>query len=182
MRIIAGKWRRRRVVVTSHRALRPSGDRVRETLFNWLNPFLPGARCLDLFAGSGVLSFEALSRGAAEVTMVEKDTEIVGQLTQSADQFDATGMSIIHRDALVWLAETHPRAFDIIFLDPPFHDRILRDTLGRLVDGWLSPRGLIYVESGEKLADEILPEQLEWTKHAQLGNVSIGLARMRDLP
>ena len=176
MRIIAGQWRRRRIPVLSHPSLRPSGDRVRETLFNWLNPYLNGAQCLDLFAGSGVLGLEALSRGAGAATLVEKDTQLAGQLTALSAQFNHPGLTIIHGDALDWLRKTAPVPQNIVFLDPPFNQDLLQPTIALLQTGWLAPHALIYVESGNNLADLALPGSLEWTKHARVGNVSLGLA------
>lgn len=179
MRIIAGQWRRRRIPVISHEQLRPSGDRVRETLFNWLNPYLEGARCLDLFAGTGVLGLEALSRGAAEATLVEKDLQLARQLKVLSEQLDHPGLTIIHREALEWLRMAEPEPYDIVFLDPPFKEDLLQASMALLETGWLAHHGKIYVESGEELSETMLPESLEWTKRARLGNVSLGLAATR---
>ena len=179
MRIIAGQWRRRRIPVIPHEQLRPSGDRVRETLFNWLNPYLEGARCLDLFAGTGVLGLEALSRGAAKATLVEKDLELARQLKVLSEQFAHPGLTIIHREALDWLRMAEPEPYDIVFLDPPFKEDLLQASIALLQTGWLARHGKIYVESGEELSETMLPESLEWTKRARLGNVSLGLAATR---
>ena len=179
VRIIAGQWRRRRIPVTPHEQLRPSGDRVRETLFNWLTPYLDGARCLDLFAGTGVLGIEALSRGAVKATLVEKDFQLASQLKVLSEQFDHPGLTIIHREALNWLRTAKPEPYDIVFLDPPFKENLLPASLDLLQAGWLTPEAQIYIESGEELSEFLLPESLEWTKRARLGNVSLGLAATR---
>ena len=179
VRIIAGQWRRRRIPITPHEQLRPSGDRVRETLFNWLTPYLDGACCLDLFAGTGVLGIEALSRGALKATLVEKDVQLAAQLNALSEQFDHPGLTIIHREALDWLRTTEPEPYDIVFLDPPFKENLLHASLELLQAGWLAPHAKIYIESGEELSEFVLPESLEWTKRARLGNVSLGLAATR---
>ena len=176
MRIIAGTWRSRRIPVLPHASLRPSSDRARETLFNWLNPYVEGARCLDLFAGSGVLGFEALSRGAAEAIFVENDSRVVSQLQSTAALFNHPGVTIFQRDASDWLGTTPPIPQDLIFLDPPFGEDSLIATITQLQTGWLASSGIIYVESGRNLDEISLPTTLEWTKRAQIGNVSLGLA------
>ncbi|MGR8947613.1 MAG: 16S rRNA (guanine(966)-N(2))-methyltransferase RsmD [Gammaproteobacteria bacterium] len=179
VRIIAGQWRSRRITVPADADVRPTGDRVRETLFNWLAPTISGARCLDLFAGSGVLSFEALSRGAASATLLEKNPQTVKWLTETAKSFDSAATTIINQDALSWL-DTAPRdPFNLVFLDPPFGSDLLPVALDRLVHGWLSSDATVYVESAEYLPDLTIPANLQWTKHARLGNVSIALAANR---
>ncbi len=150
MRIGAGRWRGRRLRFPPAASLRPTPGRVRETLFNWLAPRLPGARCLDLFAGSGALGFEALSRAAAEAVLVEQHGAAAAALRQNAQALKAEGARIVERDALEFLK--HPAgAFDIVFLDPPY----ARDGAGLLEEclrllaqgGWLRPGGLVYIEA-----------------------------------
>lgn len=152
VRIIAGKWRGRRLDFPSLDGLRPTGDRVRETLFNWLQPELPGALCLDLFAGSGALGFEAVSRGARRVTLIEKDPSAVKGLLRTRDQLgiNSREVEIIHQDALAWLQKDPGDAtrFDIVFVDPPFNSPLAESALIALArHDWLSPGALVYIES-----------------------------------
>ena len=119
IRIIGGKWRGRRLSVIKAPGLRPTPDRVRETLFNWMNKKIINAHCLDLFSGTGALSFEALSRGASEVTMVESDPNVVKNLTKTADILESKSHHIKCADATTWLKD-QTKHYDIIFLDPPF--------------------------------------------------------------
>ena len=130
--------------------LRPTPDRVRETLFNWLGQDLTGLRCLDLFAGSGILGFEAASRGATEVVMVEANARVAGVLAQNAATLKASGVELIRGDALEFARSVSSR-FDIVFLDPPYRQGWLEriePLLGRI----LLPDGLLYVESERSLA------------------------------
>ncbi len=145
IRIIGGRWRGSRIPVAVREQLRPSADRVRETLFNWLAPELPGARCLDLFAGTGVLGFEALSRGAATSVLVEKDAALVKRLQAVKERLKAEHAEVYGADVLAWL-NGPATPYDIVFLDPPFHREMLKSVLARLVCGWLAPRALLYVE------------------------------------
>ena len=156
--------------------VRPSGDRARETLFNWLTPSIDGARCLDMFAGSGVLAFEALSRGAACATLVDISASTIELLQQTSAAFDHPQVEIVHQDVFRWLVSTRRREFDIVFLDPPFGEDLLFPALECLADGWLSRGAKIYLESNEFLPELPLPASLRWTKHARLGNVSIAVA------
>ena len=148
VRIIAGKWRSRLVKFPPAIALRPTPDRVRETLFNWLGQRLDGLACLDLFAGSGALGFEALSRGAARVVMVERDRAVARQLRDSARDLDARA-DVIESDALAWLART-PERFDIAFVDPPFAADLAVRALA-LLPRCLREGARVYVESGTRL-------------------------------
>lgn len=145
IRIIAGQWRGTRIPVASREQLRPSADRVRETLFNWLAPEMPGARCLDLFAGTGVLGFEALSRGAAASVLVEKDAALVTRMQAVKERLKAEHAAVEGADVLAWL-NGPATPYDIVFLDPPFHREMVAATLARLARGWLAPRALVYIE------------------------------------
>lgn len=152
IRIIAGKWRGRRLDFPALDGLRPTGDRVRETLFNWLQPDLPGATCLDLFAGSGALGFEAASRGAHRVTMIEKELAAFNALQGNQDRLttNTNELEIIHGDALTWLRRSPSAAkhFDIVFIDPPFNSTLADAALSALTaGGWLSDSALVYIES-----------------------------------
>jgi len=147
LRIIGGIWRGRRLRFPPLPEIRPTPDRVRETLFNWLAGRVPGARCLDLFAGSGALGLEALSRGAAQVTFVERDCAAAGEISARLAEWRAHGASVEHADARRFLERTPAAPFDIVFLDPPFASTLLEETAARLEQGgWLADGGLIYVE------------------------------------
>ncbi len=147
IRIIGGQWRGRRLAVPPGEVVRPSADRVRETLFNWLMPRLPGARCLDLFAGTGVLGFEALSRGATMTTFLERDPGVLRRLQGAREMLSAVQAEILGYDALAWLAEREPVAYDIIFVDPPFTAGLVDKVLALLDRGWLAADGVVYVEA-----------------------------------
>lgn len=179
VRIISGIWRSRLITVPAIPGVRPTGDRVRETLFNWLGPYLPGARCLDLYAGSGVLAFEALSRGAHSASLVDGDIAVVSQLKQTLASFSHPLATIHHADGPTWLSNTTPQAFDIIFLDPPFDSELMEKSLSLIEPAWLADKALIYVETSGHIEDLKLPRALEWTKRTQVGNVGIGLATRR---
>ncbi len=148
VRIIGGRWRRRQLAFPDLSDLRPTADRVRETLFNWLGQDLTGLDCLDLFAGSGALGFEAASRGARRVVLVEQERAAVRALQDNARLLGATELQVIHADAQRWL-ERAPAAgaeFDVVFLDPPFRLGLLPGLLAR-VRPHLREGGCIYVES-----------------------------------
>ncbi len=146
VRIIGGTWRGRRLPVLPLEAVRPTADRVRETLFNWLAPRLPGARCLDVFAGTGVLGFEALSRGAGAVTLIDNDPRVLAQLEATRARLDAGHAEILGYDARAWLAQRQPVAYDIVFCDPPFAAELIIETLGLLTRGWVAAEGVVYIE------------------------------------
>lgn len=147
IRIIAGQWRGRKLPVPHLPGLRPTTDRVRETLFNWLAPALAEARCLDCYAGSGALGFEALSRYAAETTFIELDKTAARQLQQNLQRLNPAQATILNTDTLQALSQAG-RPFDIVFVDPPFRKGLLDETLQLLENnGWLGQEALIYVES-----------------------------------
>lgn len=148
VRIIGGQWRRRSLQFPDLPGLRPTPDRVRETLFNWLGQRLDGLRCLDLFAGSGALGFEAASRGAAEVVMVEQDARAMAALRKNREVLGADRVDLVAADGLAWLAGT-PGVFDLIFLDPPFQAGLLPQVLPRAATR-LAPEGRIYAEFGTR--------------------------------
>ena len=150
VRITAGRWRGRKLRFPATDDLRPSGDRVRETLFNWLLTELPGARCLDLFAGSGALGFEAASRQTSTVVMIEQNREACRALRQHCEDLAADDVTVIQGDAIAWLEANRAsfKPFDIVFLDPPFMSPLLSTALRALEEGdWLSPQVLIYIET-----------------------------------
>jgi len=147
LRIIAGRWRGRRWQFPSGE-IRPTGDRVRETLFNWLQGRLAGRRCLDLYAGSGALGLEALSRGAAHCVFVDRDVQVLAALGALLQEWGAASheAQLEHSEALGFLARA-PQPFDLVFLDPPFAGEELSRSMLRLEGGgWLAPAGLVYVE------------------------------------
>ena len=150
VRIIGGKWRSRVVRFPAAAQLRPTPDRVRETLFNWLGQRLDGLACLDLFAGSGALGFEALSRGAGRVVMVERDRGVAASLRENARLLEASGLEVVNAEALAWLARGHER-FDLAFVDPPYASRLALEALAAL-PGHLAEGARVYVESAEPLA------------------------------
>lgn len=173
LRIIGGKWRGRKIAITAVEGLRPTSDRVRETLFNWLAPFITGARVLDLFAGSGVLSFEALSRGATEATQVEASSIAAKQLKMAAQTLQTNDCHIINTKAEIWLNQYRNQSgYDVVFLDPPFANELLPDLLPQLeASGCLKRNALIYVESGSALTDSITPPEWSLHRHKKAGQV-----------
>jgi 16S rRNA (guanine966-N2)-methyltransferase len=149
VRIIAGKWRSRIVKFPAAAQLRPTPDRVRETLFNWLGQRLDGLACLDLFAGSGALGFEALSRGASRVVMVERDRDIARGLRESALTLEAAGLDVVESDALAYVTRAGER-FDLVFLDPPYATDLAVRSMAALPPR-LNPGARVYIESGAAL-------------------------------
>ncbi|HQU16210.1 MAG: 16S rRNA (guanine(966)-N(2))-methyltransferase RsmD [Chromatiales bacterium 21-64-14] len=180
LRIIGGRWRGRPVPFPPVPGLRPTPDRVRETLFNWLQPVIAGARCLDLFAGSGALGLEAASRGAAEVVLVERETRVVEGLQDLVRRLDAPEVQVVRADALAWLANP-VRAFDVVFLDPPFAEsELLADCARRLEDGgWLAPGAYLYLEAGGRAGLPPLPAAWRLVRSKRAGRVGYHLA-VRD--
>ena len=177
VRIIGGEHRGRKLPFPDLPGLRPSGDRVRETLFNWLQPVIINARCLDLFAGSGALGLEAASRGAREVVMLDQAAQVVRQLEANRDLLGLTQVQIIKADALRWL-EQYPRPFDVVFVDPPFAANLLSEVCAKLEDrGWLASDAFIYLEEDADRDFPDLPENWRLYRQQQAGQVRFGLAR-----
>lgn len=152
VRIIGGQWRRRVLHFPDLPGLRPTPDRVRETLFNWLGQRLAGQRCLDLFAGSGALGFEAASRGARSVTLVERDRQAWAGLRATRELLAADQVELVLADGTAWLASCRD-TFDLIFLDPPFQSGVLERVLPEAATR-LAPEGKIYAEFGSRPAFE----------------------------
>lgn len=176
LRIIGGEWRGRKLRFPDVEGLRPTTDRVRETLFNWLAPVIHGARCLDLFAGSGALGLEALSRGAAEVAFVDSDRRAVQSLQENLALLKDERGSVVQGDALSFLRGS-PRPFDVVFLDPPFRKELLRPCLELLCHGgWLSDTARLYLEVEQELGVPQLPEGWEMVRSKKAGQVIYGLA------
>ena len=172
LRIVAGKWRSRLLDIADVPGLRPTSERVRETLFNWLAPSIQGARCLDLFAGTGALGFEALSRGATSVVFVENSRRAAIAIEKSSQILDASG-AIIHRgDADDYVRNAQPASFDIIFRDPPFADDRLEALCGQIDEqGILAPGGRIYLEQDRAKPETPLPDRWRILKDKAAGNV-----------
>lgn len=181
VRIIGGEWRGRRLAIPAATEVRPTPDRVRETLFNWLGPVLPGARCLDLFAGTGVLGFEALSRGAAEALFVETDAVLVRALQGRIVELQA-GARALRCDALNLLATLPDKHFEVIFADPPYA-MSLADVLVQL-RGWVAPEHWIYVERSAERGGQTIEDLVAAVPGARIlklgraAGVAYGLIRL----
>ena len=182
VRIIGGRWRGRRLPVADLPGLRPSGDRCRETLFNWLAPRLRGARCADLFAGTGALGLEAASRGAASVVLVEKAAVAARALRENValltERDDAASIEVVQGDALQWLADCADARLDLVFLDPPFDAGLEAEAMELLRGGeCLPPGGLVYVETARQ-ANEFTPDSAwDVLKDKTLGDVRMRLLK-----
>lgn len=163
LRIIGGRWRGSRIAIPPLDSIRPSPDRVRETLFNWLQQQVVGARCLDLFAGSGALGIEALSRGAAHVTFVDREPQVARHLAQTLERLPgASDAKIVAADALAFLRRERQQ-FDIAFLDPPYASDVLDQACNALADGWLAPEAYVYLEC--PAARPLPPLPAGWRAH-----------------
>ena len=181
VRIIGGSWRGRRIEIVDGVELRPTPDRVRETLFNWLMPVLPGARCLDLYAGTGALGLEALSRGAAESWFVERDARAAAALEATLLRFGGQGKGrVLATDAKRWLKTPPLAAFDVVFLDPPYAANNLADLCTLLARGWLAPQAWVYLETSRSQSLPVLPEGWQWHRESQAGDVRYALATVRS--
>lgn len=176
IRIIGGTHRGRKLRFADVSGLRPTPDRVRETLFNWLAPRIPGARCLDLFAGSGALGFEAMSRGAGEVVFVDNHSQAVKSLRDNIELLGEDKAEVVQADALHWLDKPAAEPFDIIFLDPPFRRDLLETCCQRIVSGgWLSSKAVVYVERESEATPPSLPEGWVIDSPKTAGQVTYGL-------
>ncbi|HLF66588.1 MAG TPA: 16S rRNA (guanine(966)-N(2))-methyltransferase RsmD [Gammaproteobacteria bacterium] len=176
LRIIGGSLRSRQITVLDESALRPTPNRIRETLFNWLRIDIIGAHCLDLFAGSGALGFEALSREAKSVTFVEKDPRIMRQLKQNSETLGTEHTQFILQDALAYLKKATDQTFDIIFLDPPYAENLLQPCLTLLhAQAFLNPHTKIYLEHDHPLSEIVFPENMSLIQHKKAGHVYYGL-------
>jgi 16S rRNA (guanine966-N2)-methyltransferase len=181
VRIVAGKWRGRFLPVDDAPGLRPSSERVRETLFNWLAADLEGAHCLDLFAGTGVLGLEALSRGAASATFVERSPKVAATLRRSIATLGA-GDTVLHMgDAFAWLGRAAPQRYDLVFLDPPYSLESLTDLCRLLHEKqWLAAGAGIYMEQDLHDRRPVLPDGFTVVREKTAGSVRYSLARTRD--
>ena len=181
VRIIGGEWRGRRLGIPAGTTVRPTPDRVRETLFNWLAARLPGARCLDLFAGTGVLGLEALSRGAGEAWFVERDAVLVRTLQRHIQELGANARTL-RGEAMDVLGTPPPKVFDVVFADPPYAMN-LADVLVNL-SSWLAPEHWVYVERPVERGGDALGKVVaavpgaRVVKHGRAARVAYGLIRL----
>lgn len=165
IRIIGGQWRGRKLPVPDSPGLRPTTDRVRETLFNWLAPSMVDARCLDCFAGSGALGLEALSRYAASTTLLEMERHVAQQLQKNLATLKAEYGKVVNTNTLTYLNQSGT-PHDVVFVDPPFRKGLLEETLNLLeVNGWLADSALIYVES--EVENGMPPVPANWELHRE---------------
>jgi 16S rRNA (guanine966-N2)-methyltransferase len=172
LRIIGGNWRGRKFRFPDAPNLRPTPDRVRETLFNWLRQDLEGLSCLDLYAGSGALGFEAASRNAKRVVQVDRVSAVCAALKQNCALLDAKAVEVVQGDVARFLAGT-AEVFDVVFLDPPFQQNWVAPCCRQLEDnGWLTPSARIYIETEKGLALEDLPENWQILRGKQAGAVA----------
>ena len=175
LRIIGGEWRSRFLPFPDVEGLRPTTDRIRETVFNWLQPVVPGANVLDMFAGSGALGFEALSRGAQSLTLLEMNAKAAKQLTENVRTLKTENAKVVQTDALSWLKQCEEK-FDLIFLDPPFNKGLLPECLALIESrNLLNPNAWIYIESEQDLSSLNLP--INWRLHRdkKAGQVRLSL-------
>lgn len=180
LRIIGGEWRGRKIRFPPVQAIRPTPDRVRETVFNWLQGVTPGSRCLDLYAGSGALGLEALSRGAREVVFVDVEPAVVRHIDDTLRTLGCERGRAVRADAGDFLAQP-ATPFDVIFLDPPFAAPVLPDICQRIeASGWLDGGGLVYIESPSAAGEPVLPPGWTLLKSKRAGEVGYHLAR-RDV-
>ncbi|CAK9886606.1 MAG: Ribosomal RNA small subunit methyltransferase D [Candidatus Erwinia impunctatus] len=177
IRIIGGLWRGRKLPVPDSGGLRPTTDRVRETLFNWLAADIQGARCLDCFSGSGALGLEALSRHAASATLLELERPVARQLEKNLATLgvaESTGR-VINTNTLTWLAQTG-EPFDIVFIDPPFRQGLLQQTLSLLEQHqWLAETAMVYIESETEAGLPDVPANWHLHREKQAGQVAYRL-------
>jgi 16S rRNA (guanine966-N2)-methyltransferase len=177
VRIVGGEWRGRLLRFPAVPGVRPTPDRVRETLFNWLQQKVTGSRCLDLFAGSGALGFEALSRGATQVVFVDIEPAVTRCLLERLRDFGCDRGEVVRSDASRYL-DGPAQAFDLVFLDPPFDAAVLPGVCRRIErDGWLTPGGLIYLEAPAIAGPPELPAGWTLLRSKRAGEVGYHLAR-----
>jgi 16S rRNA (guanine966-N2)-methyltransferase len=178
VRIIGGEWRGTRLPVPDLPGLRPSGDRGRETLFNWLQMHIRGSRCADLFAGSGVLGLEAASRGAAEVVLVEKATPAARLIAESLIRLQAEQVELVQADAMDWLRSRQAESLDIVFIDPPFGSGLEGQSLELLAAGnCVAANGFVYIESARETPATVPGPGWKIMKEKTLGEVRMMLLK-----
>ncbi|HIF9168574.1 TPA: 16S rRNA (guanine(966)-N(2))-methyltransferase RsmD [Photobacterium damselae] len=171
VRIISGQWRGRKLPVHDVEGLRPTTDRVKETLFNWLAQDIYQAKCLDLFAGSGSLSFEVLSRGAESLTMIELDQKAAAQLKQNLTAIGATNATLHNTNSVNFLNQAGT-PHDLVFIDPPFRKDLIQQVIAALeANHWLSPNALIYIEAEKELGSIDVPPSWHLYREKTAGQV-----------
>ena len=180
VKIIAGKWRGRNIKFPTSDGLRPTANRTRETLFNWLAPVINHAKCLELFAGSGSLGFEALSRGANHVVMIDTDIKVAQQLKDTAKILNAENLTI-HQMTAEQYIQTSKEKFDIVFIDPPFSSNLI-EPICNLLDkhDLLNPNAHIYIETQKKLSSPTLPASWQILKAKTAGQVAYYLGSVTE--
>ena len=171
VRIIGGQWKRSKIKVIDRPGLRPTPDRVRETLFNWLGQDLTGWRCVDAFAGTGALGFESASRGAQSVLMLEQDVQLVAQLLETQQRLKAQTVQVQKGDAMMGLQRLAPSSLDVVFLDPPFEGEYFEKALQAAAKA-VVPEGWVYLEAPTKWeAEALAPSGLVLVKYMKAGAV-----------
>lgn len=182
LRIIGGQWRGRKISIPAIEGLRPTPNRIRETLFNWLGQDILQRRCLDLFAGSGALGIEALSRGASFVSFIDNHPIVVKSLRENCYQLTQAGCDITKSDCLTWLEQTPSEPYSIIFLDPPFHQELLHQCFALLESNrWLADNALVYVEHEATLVNLTPPKSWHLLRNKTAGQVGYRLYQ-RSIP
>ncbi len=177
IRIIGGQWKRTRLPVPQRPGLRPTPDRVRETLFNWLGQDLTGWRCLDAFAGTGALGLEAASRGAASVVLVEQDGELLARLQQHVQRLQARSVQVRRGDGVATLRQCAAASLDLVLLDPPFDSALFQPALQAAAQA-VGPQGWVYLEAPQAWDDTALaPLSLALHRHLRAGAVHAHLLR-----
>ena len=181
-RVIAGEHRGRVLTFPEVEGLRPTPDRVRETLFNWLQLSIAGASCLDLFAGSGALSIEACSRGASQVLSVELSSDAINSLKNNLEKLELDNINTLQSDALSWLNQVkESESFDIIFLDPPYSLKLLPELISKIEEqGLLAEQGFVYLENNSPLEELELPDDWLLKKSKKAGQVYFGICQKTD--
>jgi len=179
LRIIGGQWRSRIITFGDTPDLRPTPDRVRETLFNWVQLPIHGASCLDLFAGSGILSLEAISRGAASATAVELDARAAAGIRHHASELHTTKLTVIQDNVMAWLGKgTGHERYDLVFLDPPYATGLQAACCALLAEGnWLNPGAMVYVEAAGPLESLLFPEGWTLVRSKRAADVYYGLCQ-----
>lgn len=178
IRLISGKWRGKKLPVKDVEGLRPTTDRTKETLFNWLMHDINDAHCLDCFSGSGSLAFEALSRFASNVTMLEKDKGVAQQLQQNLAVLQAQNATVVEGDSLNYLSNKATQQYNVVFIDPPFNKGLLQPCCEALQEnGYLAEDALIYVEREVELTNVTLPASWNLLKEKSTGQVIYQLYR-----
>ncbi|CAM3605859.1 16S rRNA (guanine(966)-N(2))-methyltransferase RsmD [Parendozoicomonas haliclonae] len=176
LRIIGGEWRSRQLPVANLEGLRPTPDRIRETLFNWLTGWVAGARCLDGFAGTGAIGLECLSRGASQATFLEYSPVAAKLLKENLATLKCSSGEVVNTDALKWLEQKPAQPYNLIFLDPPFHKGMVAPVCEKLqANGYLSDNALVYIESEVTLGMPDVPKHWQLWKEKSAGQVSCRL-------